>query len=74
MTGISPAIRLVGELYMHALERRLANGALIEPGPLSFDSLVGVICRKKDAGTETKVEAARLRCYSIGLGSSLGHS
>jgi hypothetical protein len=74
MNGISPAIRLVGELYMHALKRRLANGALIEPGPLSFNSLVGVICKKKDAGTETKVEACRSRRHSIGLGSSLGHS
>jgi len=74
MTGTSSAVLLVRELYLWALERRLADGALIEPGPFSFDSLVGVICRKKDAGTETKVEAARLRCYSIGLGSSLGHS
>jgi hypothetical protein len=45
---------------MQALERRLADDALIEPGPLSFDSRVGVICRKKEAGTETRVETAWL--------------
>ena len=43
-TGTSAAIRLICELYTQALERRLADGALIEPGPLSFDSLVGVVC------------------------------
>jgi hypothetical protein len=48
-TGTSAAIRLIHELYTQALERRLADGARIEPGPLSFDGRVGVICRKKDA-------------------------
>jgi len=64
-TGTSSATRLVGELYMLALERRLADGAVIEPGPLSFDSRVGVVCRKKDAGTETRVEVAKLHWHSI---------
>ena len=59
-TGTSAAIRLVCELYMQALARRLADGALIEPGPLSFDGCVGVVCRKKDAGTETRVRALEL--------------
>jgi hypothetical protein len=56
-TGTSAAIRLVRELYMMALVRRLADGALIEPGPLGFDSHAGVVCRKKDADTETRVRA-----------------
>ncbi len=64
-TGTSPAIGLVRELYMHALERRLADGALIEPGPLSFDNHSGVVCRKKDAATETRMEAAGLRRHSM---------
>jgi hypothetical protein len=64
MTGTSSAVRLVRELYMCALERRLADGALIEPGPLAFDSRVGVVCKRKDAGTETRVDAARLHWHS----------
>ena len=64
MTGNSSAVRLVRELYMCALERRLADGALIEPGPLGFDSRVGVVCKRKDAGTETRVDAARLHWHS----------
>jgi hypothetical protein len=46
-TGTSSATRLVSELYMLALESRLTGGAVIEPGPLNFDSRVGVVCRKK---------------------------
>ena len=64
MTGTSSAVLLVRELYLCALERRLADGALIEPGPLGFDSRVGVVCRRKDAGTETRVDAARLHWHS----------
>jgi hypothetical protein len=60
MTGTSSAVRLVRELYMCVLERRLADCALIEPGPLTFDSHVGVVCRRKDAGTEARMDAARL--------------
>ena len=60
-TGTSDGIRFVGELYMQALARRLADGALIEPGPLSFDSRDGVVCRKKDADIETRVEAVKFR-------------
>ena len=63
-TGTSAAIRLVRELYMLALERRLEGGALIEPGPLSFVSRVGVVCRKKDAGTEANVGAAKFQWRS----------
>ena len=63
-TGNSAAIRFVRELYMQALERRLADGALIEPGPLSFDSSVGVVSRKKDASTEIEVEAAKLHWWA----------
>ena len=62
--GTSAAIRLVRELYMLALERRLEGGALIEPGPLSFVTRVGVVCRKKDAGTEANVGAARFQWHS----------
>ena len=58
-TGTSAAIRLVRELYMQALARRLTDGALIEPGPLSFDSRAGVVCGKKDADIETSVGAAK---------------
>jgi hypothetical protein len=72
-TGTSAAIRLVRELYMQALARRLTDGALIEPGPLSFDRRVGVVCRKKDADTETRVGAVKLRWHSGGSGSNLGH-
>jgi hypothetical protein len=64
MTGTSSPVRLVRELYMCALERRLAYGALIEPGPLGFASRVGVVCRRKDAGTETSVDGARLHWHS----------
>ena len=63
-TGTSAAIRLVRELYMLALERRLEDGALIEPGPLSFVSRVGVVCRKKDASTEANVGAAKFQWHS----------
>jgi len=49
---------------MQALERRLADGALIEPGPLSFDSSVGVVSRKKDGSTEIEVEAAKLHWWA----------
>jgi hypothetical protein len=63
-TGTSAAIRLICELYTQALERRLADGAVIEPGPLSYDSRVGVVGRKKGAGTETRVEAAGLHWHS----------
>ena len=58
-TGTSAAIRLVRELYMMALVRRLADGALIEPGPLSFDCHVGVVSRKKDVDTETRGRAIK---------------
>ena len=64
MTRTSSAVLLVRELYMCALGRRLADGALIEPGPLGFDSRVGVVCRRKDAGTETGVNAAQLHWHS----------
>ncbi len=63
--GSSSAMRLIGELYMLALERRLAGGAVIEPGPLSVDSRAGIICRRKDAITETRVAAVKLHCHSI---------
>jgi len=58
-TGTSAAIRLVRELYIQALARRLADGAMIEPGPLSFDSRAGVVCRKKDTDIETSVGATK---------------
>jgi hypothetical protein len=40
--GGSSAVDLVGELYMLALERLVADGALIEPGPLGFHTFRGV--------------------------------
>jgi hypothetical protein len=60
----SAATHLIRELYMMALERRLADGALIEPGPLSFISRVGVVCRRKDVATETEAGAARVHWHS----------
>ena len=59
MIGASSAVRLVRELYLHALERRLARGAVIEPGPLSFVQSVGVVLERNEAGRETRVVVAR---------------
>ena len=62
MIGNSSAVQLVRELYLDALERRLAAGAGIEPGPLSFEQSVGVVCQKKSAGKEVQTSVAeRLR-------------
>ena len=62
MIGNSPAVQLVGELYLDALERRLAHGASIEPGPLGFVQSIGIVPQKKGAGKEIQTRAAeRLR-------------
>jgi hypothetical protein len=62
MIGDSSAVQLVRELYLDALERRLARGASIEPGPLSFVQSVGVVCQRKSAGKEIQTRVAeRLR-------------
>jgi|ERR1051326_3610649 hypothetical protein len=58
MTGTSSAVRLLRELYLDALERRLAGGAAIEPGPLGFTRSVGVVLERKEAGREMPLAAA----------------
>jgi hypothetical protein len=59
MIGTSSAVRLVRELYLDALERRIARGALIEPGPFGFVQSVGVVPEKKEAARETQVVVAQ---------------
>jgi hypothetical protein len=59
MIGTSSAVRLVRELYLDALERRIARGAVIEPGPLGFVHSLGVVPKKKEAGRDTQFEVAR---------------
>jgi hypothetical protein len=54
MIGTSSAIRLVRELYLDALERRIARGAVIESGPFAFVPSIGVIPEWKEAGKETQ--------------------
>ena len=53
MIGTSSAVQLVRELYLNALERRLGDGAGIEPGPLSFVQSFGVVRQRKNARKET---------------------
>ena len=80
MIGASSAVRLVRELYLHALERRLARGAVIEPGPLSFVQSVGVVLERKEVGRETQVAgtqplgrstSTRDRCSNAGRATRL---
>jgi hypothetical protein len=59
MIGTSSAARLVRELYLDALERRIASGAVIESGPLAFVRSIGVVPERKEAGRETQVAVAR---------------
>lgn len=54
MSGTSSGVQLLGELYLNALERRLGDGAAIEPGPLSFVQSVGIVPQRKSARKETK--------------------
>ena len=57
MIGTSSAVCLVRELYLDALERRLAVGALIEPGPLGFVPRLGVVSKRKEPGSEGIIAA-----------------
>jgi hypothetical protein len=59
MIGTSSAARLVRELYLDALERRITRGAVIEPGPLGFVRSVGVVLERKAAGRETVAVVAQ---------------
>jgi len=59
MVGTSSAVRLVQQLYLHALECRMARGAAIEPGPLGFVQSVGVVPEKKEAGRVSQVVVAQ---------------
>ena len=68
MTGASSAVQLVRELYLNALERRLADGAGIEPGPLSFVQSVGVVPQRKSARKETATGGGRA-AQSFNLGA-----
>ena len=58
LIGTSSAIRLVRELYLAALERRIARGAVIEPGPLDFIQSIGVLPERKEADKATQVAVA----------------
>ena len=62
--GTSPAVRLVRQLYLDALDRRITKGAVIEPGPLGFVQSVGVVPEQKEAGRETQVVVAQLLGHS----------
>jgi hypothetical protein len=64
MVGTSSAVRLIRQLYLDALERRMASGAVVEPGPLGFVQSVGVVPEKKEAGRETQVVVAQLFVHS----------
>ena len=64
MVGTSPAVRLVRQLYLDALDRRITKGAVIEPGPLGFVQSVGVVPEKKEAGRVTQVVVAQLLGHS----------
>ena len=64
MVGTSSAVRLVRELYLDALEHRIAGGAVIESGPLAFVQSVGVVLERKEAGRETQVVVAQLLGHS----------
>jgi hypothetical protein len=59
MIRTSSAARLVRELYLDALERRIARGAVIESGPLAFVQSIGIVPERKEAGRETQVAVAR---------------
>lgn len=52
MIGTSSAACLVRELYLDALKRRLAAGALIEPEPLGFVHRLGVVLTRKGPGSD----------------------
>ncbi len=59
MLGTSSAVRLVRELYLNALERRILRGAVIEPGPLGFVQSIGIVSERKEARRETRVVVAQ---------------
>jgi len=68
MSGASSAVQLVRELYLNALERRLAklgDGARTEPGPLSFVESVGVVPKGKVRGRKPRLWVAELLRRSI---------
>ena len=52
MEGKSSANRLVCELYMNALSRRFANGAIVEPGPFAFDPTRKTVHSRKPPESE----------------------
>jgi hypothetical protein len=72
----SSATRIVRELYMSALARRLAAGAVVEPGALTFDQAAKTIyrCERKQPGTaelaapgpKTNTKLAQKPGYVIG--------
>jgi hypothetical protein len=63
MLGTSSAVQLVRELYLNALERRLADGAGIETGPLSLAQTLGILPQRKRVRRETQTEVVEpLRC------------
>ena len=52
MAENSSGTRIVRELYMNALARRFLDGAMIEPGPLTFDQKLKIVCDRKQAASE----------------------
>jgi len=59
MIGTSSGVRVLRELYLDALERRIGRGAVIEPGPLGFTQSVGVVLERKEAGREIQCVVSR---------------
>jgi hypothetical protein len=64
MNGTSSAVRLLRELYLDALQRRIARGAVIEPGPLCFAQSIGIVVERKEAGRETYFAVAAVLSHS----------
>jgi hypothetical protein len=50
ITNKSSATGIVRELYMNALARRRAAGAVGEPGPLTFDQVLKTVSDRKQPG------------------------
>jgi hypothetical protein len=53
-TNRSSAARLVRELYLNALARRITTGAAVESGPLTFDPISKSICVRKQPASAAR--------------------
>ena len=61
VTDKSSGARIVRELYMNALARRMATGASVEPGPLTFDQVSKTVCERKQPGSARALPRAQAR-------------